>query len=524
MWKSKAVSFYTRYRRWIRAAFMSLLPLLCCFVGCRLQGHSLKEVYLPASEWNDELFYYKQAGAVLKYGYPLGYFGFNESHALKLSFAAWSPFLLIPWILWGIFFGWNFMSPLYCNIALMMLAVFLFVLLTKPDNRQLGILTILFCIITHFTRYMLSGMPEITCVSLLIIFYGLAVSFLNEGEAVWKLASMFVLAVLLTWMRPYLALFLLLPIIFWIRRRKKYISLLGSVAILGGTMGVYGVISHYLSAAYLVPMYDTTWVSFFLKDGFVSGCRHILGVLWYQGREFLVRAVEGFHSGLPEGVYFVSFMAILVLFCWQTFYCIKKKDRNNALLYGHFTVSCVIMMGAVLLMYRLVAAGRHFMTFIAAGIFLVSLMETRFYKKAMFLGVIFVCLFTVQDKYRDDYEIPFWTEEKGQEIAYWEEKLGDQMTLQKEEVPGYENVIIWVLSDEIPGEEGAKMTRWQALYAVPDGFGISCCDQDYVMTNFTELQSRYIATVSGGKIDEMCRDAGFRELGRRAETVIYGRY
>ena len=67
---------------------MALLPLLCALAACALEGRSLLEVYLPASEWNDELFYYKQVEGILAHGYPYGYFGFNESHALQLSFAA----------------------------------------------------------------------------------------------------------------------------------------------------------------------------------------------------------------------------------------------------------------------------------------------------------------------------------------------------------------------------------------------------------------------------------------------------
>jgi hypothetical protein len=73
---------------------MGLLPLLCCVIHCAYQGYTIGDVYLPSSEWNDELFYFKQVEAMLSHGYPYGYFGFNESHALKLSFAAWSPVLV----------------------------------------------------------------------------------------------------------------------------------------------------------------------------------------------------------------------------------------------------------------------------------------------------------------------------------------------------------------------------------------------------------------------------------------------
>ena len=101
--------------------FMALLPILCCVVRCAIDGKNIFQVWLPGCQWNDELFYFKQVEAILQHGFPQGYYGFNESHALKLSFAAWSPVLAMPWVLWGAIFGWNLMSPILCNINLHLL-------------------------------------------------------------------------------------------------------------------------------------------------------------------------------------------------------------------------------------------------------------------------------------------------------------------------------------------------------------------------------------------------------------------
>ncbi len=175
-----------RYVTLAKSLLLALLPLLCCVVYCASQGRGIGEVYLPSSVWNDELFYYKQVEGIVNYGYPQGYFGFNESHALKLSFAAWSPVLVFPWIIWGFLFGWNLMSPVICNIFLMMLCCFLFVWLVRPSWKQLGILTFLFCLYTPFVRYMLSSMPEVICFAMLIIFYALAVNY-QRREKTYKL-------------------------------------------------------------------------------------------------------------------------------------------------------------------------------------------------------------------------------------------------------------------------------------------------------------------------------------------------
>ena len=215
----------------LKAGLMALLPILCCVAACAAQGGSLSRVYLPASEWNDELFYYKQVEGILSHGYPQGYFGFNESHALKLSFAAWSPVLVWPWLLYGLIFGWNLMAPVYSNILFLTLALVLFVALVRPTWKQLGLLALLFCCFMPYTRYMLCGMPEIICFSLLTVYWGLLVNTANR-ETGGKLALLFLLGSLMTLMRPYLILFLLAPAWLWIRR-KKGAGLAGSLAVMG---------------------------------------------------------------------------------------------------------------------------------------------------------------------------------------------------------------------------------------------------------------------------------------------------
>ena len=131
----------------ISAFVMGLLPLICCIVHCKLQGYGLRDVYLPASQWNDELFYFKQVEAILESGYPYGYYGFNEGHASYLSFAAWSPVLVIPWVIWGALFGWNMLSPIFCNIFLMGAAIAIFVFLTRPSKKQMGMLAVLYAVL-----------------------------------------------------------------------------------------------------------------------------------------------------------------------------------------------------------------------------------------------------------------------------------------------------------------------------------------------------------------------------------------
>ncbi len=524
-----------RYILLLKTVLMALLPVVCCLITCVSQGKSIGDLYLPMSEWNDELFYFKQVEGIVNYGYPQGYFGFNESHALKLSFAAWSPALVFPWIIWGLIFGWNLMSPIICNIVLLTLSMILFVVLVRPTWKQLGILTLLFCLYTPFVRYMLSGMPEIICFSMLIIFYSLAINY-TEREKNYKLVILFVMAGVLTLMRPYMLLFLLLPAFFWIRK-KRWWGALGSALVFGVVLGCYGLIKHYLGAEYFAPLFFTDWVTTFFEKGFFSGVYYFFAKIYWMGCDFLEHVKSAFHTGLASGAFFAGYLATMAVLLWQSLsdyrsYRKKKKSGEANLPKQffpqlHLAVCFVGMLFALLLMYKLTEGSKHLLTFMAVGVFMVSLMKTTFYKKAVFLGITFVYFYSylaVNHPY--DYQVPFAEEVRQEQIADATEVLAKEMKLSETDVPNYDNDVIWTLYDNVPDESGTPVQismKWQLLYAIPEGFGISCCEGEYVRENLNTLQSRYLATIVDGEVDALCRENGYRELYRDHEVVFYMR-
>ena len=520
-----------------KAVLMALLPLVCCLVRTAAEGKSIGQVYLPSSEWNDELFYFKQVEGIVNYGFPQGYFGFNESHALELSFAAWSPVLVFPWILWGLIFGWNLMSPVICNIVLLMITMFVFVWLVKPSWKQTGILTVLFSLYTLFVRYMLSGMPEVICFSMLILFYGLAFSYLRK-ESRGKLIAMFVISVLLTLMRPYMLLFLALACFFWIRRNRK-VGVIGSLTVVAATGIAYALIKHYFGAEYFTPLFYTDWITTFFTEGIGAGIQNFFGTLHWKGLEFYRHCVAGLRNGLASGAFFDGYLVVLLILLVQSFSDIGKlrrasaaaatltEDRrqeiqNQLIIEAHFALSLIAMLFAHLLMYKMVEGSKHFLTFIAAGIFIVSMLETRYYKKAVFLGAAFLYLYSYKAVEPYDYQVPYVTQERQQQVAYWQDVFEENLVMDTGRIPGYENVVIWTFGDDTA--EGNQNLKWQLLYGTPKGFGISCCEREYITEHLTELQSRYLATVSGGTIDELCRAQEYEELGRDADMVLYRRY
>lgn len=581
-----------RYVTLIKSLLLALLPLLCCVVYCAGQGRGLKEVYIPSSEWNDELFYYKQVEGILHYGYPQGYFGFNESHALELSFAAWSPVLVFPWILWGLVFGWNLMSAVYCNIFLMCLSCFLFVWLVRPTWKQMGILTFLFALYRPLTRFMLSLMAEVICFAMVILFTSLAINYLHREKG-YKLTILFVMAGVMVLMRPYLVLFLLLPVFLFIRRGRgtagKWLRALYGSAVVAGVLGLYAVIKHYFGAAYFTPLFFTDWIESFFEEGILGGIYFTIRKLYYVGTDFLGHIRRGFESGLASGGYFVGYLACMGILAvqsfrdWRTLRGMKAPETGNvaegsqgaepripaemeketvgkqesfevsaaaagrtgssgesaaveipgrpAVVHGvremlvveaHLLFSFVAMFFALLLMYKLTEGSRHLLTFMAAAIFLVSLMETRFYKKAVLLGAIFAYFHSYMALDPFDYQVPFWQEERGAAVEDWQEAMEERMELVTENVPNYDNSVIWVFSDLVEGE--TVRTSYQLLYGLPKGFGISCCMREYVIPNIDALKSRYLAIPTGGEIDLLCQEKGYALVYGDEEMVLYELY
>ncbi len=522
----------------MKPIILALIPVLSCLLYCVFQGRSIAEVYLPGSQWNDELFYFKQVEAIVNYGYPQGYFGFNESHALKLSFAAWSPVLVFPWILWGLLFGWNILSPIICNIVLLCVAMAIFGWLVRPTWKQIGVLVILFFLYTPFVRYMLSGMPEIICFAMLIVFYSVAISYLQK-EHVGKLAVLLGMAEVMILMRPYLVLFMFLPIAFWVKR-SDWKGVCGSLLLLGGGMTGYVLINHYLGAEYFTPLFFTDWIEAFFAQGFLGGIRYFCSKLYWNGLNFCDHMKSGIQSGLASGAFFCGYLVLLAVLTVQTivdflWWWKRRKAENLSeketsekqgrmkLLWveGHLAFCFVGMLFALLLMYKLTEGSKHLLTFMAVAVFVVSLMRTKFYEKMLFVGVTFLYFYIYMAVDPYDYQVPFEEEELKVQVEAWEEVFRESMALEKDNVPGFENSVIWVFSDTVLETNQSMNMKWQLLYGLPEGMGISCCMPDYVMQKLEDLQSRYVATVSGGVIDELCREKGFSEVARDGDMVLY---
>ena len=530
-------------------AILTLLPLITSVVW---KLFNMSDGSLLTSEWNDELFYFKQVEAIIDHGYPLGYYGFNESHALSFSFAAWSPVLVWPWVILGFIFGWTRTTVMIFNVFIYMAAMFLFGLFVKPSVKQTAGICVWFLAFFLNVRYIFSCMPEVICFAHLIVFWALMLGYFrvrSEDASKGKgyIIAAIALSMLMTFMRPYLILFLVFPLLVLFvnaKGKKKKLIVVGiSLVIMGITAFIYYLLNHYLSAEYLMPFFYTDFITTFFTKGFGAGVHNLFGTLYYKGKDFIQYMKDAFYIDRAAGIFFWWFLFMMLLQLIESVLegrSFRKEkqseaaEKNGASKKIRFTgtgafYSRIYMLFAdfaflvaLLLMYKLTEGSKHLLTFICVGV-LLMIMESK--KGLIFGSLMCVCVIyfgafhCVGNDY--DFGIPEFTDESEARIAYWQQAFSEGIELDTGNVPSYDNAIIWEFNDVV-GDETIT-TDWQMLYALPSGTGISCC-YEYTADHFDEIRCRYISAPSGGRIEELCTEAGYRLIGRDERFCVYARY
>lgn len=523
-------------KRILSALLLLLVPAVLTSILCAFDGKSIFNVSLLDSGWNDELFYYKLTENVVNNGYPKGYFGFNESHAKILSFAAWSPLLLIQWVLWGIIFGWDMMSPFLSNIVTVGIALFIYGMLAKSSKKQVAEIIVLLAAFRPFSRFLLSCLPEAEIFALIILYMGFAVySYRKVSEEKDRfnlsIVGMYIVTALMTWMRPYLILFLILPTIelgvFVFRKHRVLKSLFSAGCVALPIMAVYLVISKFFSAPYLQDLFYTDWLRAY-REGIGYGLTYTVQKL---GKSFwtifyLIRSVfedEVFHAG---GLYYLIFFAMIVILLLYFVYDVTRKEKSKDLLWtiileAQLLFAMLAFLVADLLMYRIQEGGRHTFVFAIGFIVLFPMIRKQpekrisVYVPILVLYMILVLFIRGNSPY--EFDIPYKAEATIKEYEFLSKELSENMILAcSEEKISYENTVIW--------NYGENYSDYVNYYAIPSGFGINLCVEEYLCNNLDNLNSKYIGTAKNNSIYQECMGKGYKVLGETDSYAFFARY
>lgn len=502
-----------KYRmRILQAVLFGIFPLLCAFAYCMKDGHVPADVFLPSSYWNDELMYFKQVEAVVNYGLPGGWFGFNEAHGSIYPFAAWSPVILLPWVIWGRLFGWSLTAPVYASILFNMAALAGFAILVKPTVKQSVFVLGLLGVFMPYTRYMLSGMPEAICMSMGIWFVGLSISCVRN-EKIWKIVALTVIVIFLTLSRPYLGLFFLVPFLLLVKRFRIW-GVLGMAAVMGCTAAGYIWVTGACSSPYIEPIVETQWLGIFRTDGIRAGISYIFSTLYDKFfRLFDYYLKHAVKYGLFSGALYAVTGLLALMLGLRGIWAFREKKEEDLRWLGLFQFTATAgMVLALFLFYRMGEGSKHLMIFIVTGLLITAMLEERRMLLKLFAGALCLYFFVVKAAAPYDWQVPYDDGVMGQEAQELRRQLKENMILEDSN-ERYDNTVIWLASDFV-GEESVAAT-WGLLYMVPEGFGINFCTWQYTSENLEELQSGYITVIPGGGIDKTLAD---RQVPLIAET------
>lgn len=481
--------------------FIGMCAICIPFIGVILyllkNRMTLSMVYPPMSDWNDELSYYKQIQGMVAYGVPQGYFGYNESSAAIGTFGPWSPVLLFPYFVFGKLFGWNYLTPIVANIILWGVTAFGFIHFVKPSRKQLVWVAVTFLAHATVTRYIFSVTPECIIMILVVWFFILVYASKNDDKK-----SMYFLVLangvmfLLVTMRGYYALLGIILICQLLSKRRKIISIVLQVGAILVSTGVYVVILKKFTSPYFSPLVDMGWITEIFHTPIV-GIKNFGAMLWaaFAQTISMMKAAVLVHDTV--GCWYVIFFGIGVWIMYRSV-CISKR-------YWIAFIIWIFMLLALWLLYDVRVGSRHLLAWGLFGILLIAYAEkSRIIKLTLICALIYLT-WGSNDAY--SYSLPRYDDNFATSLDRFEEMLEEKMPIHENP---WDNTIIWALS-----------VNYKDLYAIPTGYGVNICYDQYVIDNASSLKSKYVATSISSDLDAYAATLGWKEVALCNTTRIW---
>ena len=502
-----------------------LFPFAVCLIYFLVRGISPFDIYVPASKNNDSLFYYKLVEAVRYNLFPRGYFGFNESHAANLTFAAWSPLLLLPWAAASLIFGWGFKSAVFINVLLFAIAFAVFVFLTDLEIEKYLNITIILSFFSSFFIHLMCILPEAVVAGLMLIFLGLAYRISldkNKSKKAENISFIFLIIIgaFLTLLRPYMVVFFIIPIVLSFKNKKIVFGIV-SIILSALSLAGYFIIAKLFTADYFTPLFDLSIIKLFLHGKFSEGFWSSVYVVRSMKNEILLQMKDAFSYGLTSGTHYVLLAFEFVSVLFLTFFKKNKKIRVIAITY--LIAVAGVVSAIVLLLQKANEGGRHIWVFCILGIAVIVLFKEgkESHVPKLLIAALLVVFMIRGAVTPTDYDVPIDDRNVKENVEAWAD-IFEKENLALSKNTGYENTVAWVFIDYVDDKQ--VITEYNGLYALPKGFGISCCSPDYALTYFDSLQSKYIFTYDGALVAKKCDEYGYRIVGKYENSVMYQRY
>lgn len=341
-------------KRVLQAAAV-VTPFLCAIFVLMITGHGVDfSILVPA--WNDETGWFSQVAAMVEYGHPLGYYGYNGTHAAVGTFGPWGIAPLIPYWLFGSVFGWHVWSMALANISFLCLAVGIFILLTKPSCRQLGWIIGMYCCLNITVGYSMTAMSEGLHYSLGIVLLAILLylprclrSCKEEGWRKKQYILVIVLAFVMFYaVNVYLVFALAIPAFCWIvcshtRRFCKF-----RIPISVGVTLLLSFAANYLIGLVTAPYTTSTlanMINTFREEGLYRGMYFAADTLFHNLQTVNLFLQE--KNGEVLAWFFTKYVAVTAFLIWQMIAPERTSGRNRMSWkqIRYYAVSLYILLG-----------------------------------------------------------------------------------------------------------------------------------------------------------------------------------
>ena len=484
----------------VAAAALAFLLLY----GWAVYGVPVTGIYLPASSWSDEVVYSKQLAAVVQYGAPQGYFGFNESHAPIGTFAAWGPAIFWMYALPGLLLrGQN--AFIWCNLFFAVAGWVVFARAARLKAWQQAAFAVALGCLNAPIRYIFSAMQEPLHYALVLAVTGTAVWVRRTGRRpAW--AALCLLCAAATLARPYNAALWLYPLaLAWPRRRAVAGCLAGAAASLGGTL----VLMSRFYAPYFFENVDLAPLRMLAHFEVLSAVRYTAGklaaALTQAGQE-----IAGALAGQGGGYYLAfALLAVLTLAClvWDAYHHRPLFWKACAL-----TVALAVFL-ALMLLYRTAEASRH--TLVLDILLLAALLlENPRPAAGAAAGAAALALAGVLALTANGgFALPPYRAELAAEVDALHAALAESQQAVTGSDP-WDRTIAYSFGDA---------AAVGMLYAAPDGMGLQFDEAVYLQDTDHTIYARYMMTSPGSEVEQRMLAEGWTLLYQGEYATVYER-
>ena len=480
-----------------------IVPIIGMLIHMLKDHYGIGDIYFPTSCWDDELDYYKQIAAMVSYGAPQGYYGFNESTAAIGTFAAWGIAPLIPYALVGKIFVWNYYTPVITNLVLWIAALVTFVAVLKPDRKQMTWAMAAWLAYSSITRYIFSLTPE-TIVTICVFFYMLfLVRYIRAGEEEkcwnWLLLANIPM-IIVTLLRGYYGI-LGVPFLYFVLKKKKGLwqLLTQLVLMFGAALMSFWLISK-TGAPYYTSNLDLSIFTTVLTAP-AAGLKQIAGMIWDGIKGSAGYALEAVHFNSMRGSWYIIYymVGLWLIYRWV----FKRETYMWILIFSH--VAAIV---ALWILYIPLEACRHLIALGFVGFFFMMQVERDNITKGIYVVLVILLTWFSGDTFFGTLHCK--DSDTAADIDYGASQFPDPVEFSDDR---------WENTMDVSAE-----VYFANLYGIPAGYGINWCQDEYLLRNWGNLMARYLVVQQGSDLESMSQQEGYEEVARYGDLVIFQMY